>query len=415
MASRKSYPTKYYIRFIAFVVFSIFTFFFRIKKRLPVEVKKLKSPYLLIGNHTGSWDPFVVGQFLPSYTHFVASDAVFRGKVLRFFFTRLGTIPLKKNMKDTKAIRDIIAVIRQGENVGLFPEALRNWAGSSFPIDNSISKLVKLLKVPVVVAVLKGMNLFNPRWAYKVRRTYVEVEYQLLLTSEQIGIMTEDEIFELLKKSIFHNEVEYQRKNRNKIYSQHKAEYINHALYACPECHAIESFSVKGNDFKCNKCYYDIHIDDYGFFERIGTGNLHFDNILDWYNWENIWLADYISNLLNNNYAEVIFEDTNSKIYYSKTDAKLDFIGKADVKLFINRIEILFKERKELIELNLNETQLINPQKNERIEIFYNREAYRIVGARKGMSGLKWEVAVSAIWKKLGQTNKLPAYLGSIS
>jgi 1-acyl-sn-glycerol-3-phosphate acyltransferase len=410
MPGKKVYPTKYYIRFLAFVVFSIFIFFYRIKKKLPDGVKKLKSPYLLISNHTGSWDPFIVGHFLPHYTHFIASDAVFRGKILRFFFTRLGIIPIKKNMKDSKVIRDIIAIIRQGGSVGIFPEALRNWAGSSFPIEKSTSKLVKLLKVPVIVAVLKGMNLFNPRWSYSVRRTHVEVDYKVLLNAEQIELLTEDEIFKLLREAIFHNEIDYQRLNMHKIDSKRKAEHINHALYVCPECHSIESFTVKGNDFKCGICAYEIHIDDYGFFERVGKGNLHFDNILDWFKWENRWMSDYIGVLFENHYEKLVFQDRNSLIYHSKHDAKLDFIGKADVKLFLDRIEIMFVDNQRII-LNFKDLQIINPQKNERIEIFYNSEAYRIIGERKGVSGLKWEVAVNAIWKRMGQEHKLSAYL----
>ena len=99
---------------------------------MPKEVKELKAPYLVLSNHVGFWDPFIAGHFLPPFTHFVASDATFRNKIIRFLLTRLGTIPKKKNMRDTKVIRDIISVIRQGENVGIFPEAVRNWAGSSF-------------------------------------------------------------------------------------------------------------------------------------------------------------------------------------------------------------------------------------------------------------------------------------------
>ena len=123
---------------------------------MPREVKKLKSPYLLLSNHIGFWDPFIVGHFLPRFTHFVSSDAAFKARVAGFFLPRLGTIPKKKNLRDTKVIRDMDAVITQGENVGLFPEAVRNWAGLSLPIDPSIAKLIKFLKAPVVVASMKG-------------------------------------------------------------------------------------------------------------------------------------------------------------------------------------------------------------------------------------------------------------------
>ena len=43
--------------------------------------------------------------------------------------------------------------------------------------------------------------------------------------------------------------------------------------------------------------------------------------------------------------------------------------------------------------------------------MYYNNESYRLFGGRPGVSALKWEVAVNAIWKKLGQEIKLSPYI----
>jgi len=408
---KKAYPTSKFIRFITFIVFTIFAKIYRIKKKMPKDVKNLKAPYLVLGNHVGYWDPFVTGNFLPHFTHFVSSDAAFRKPIIRFFLNGLGTIPKKKNIRDTKVIRDIIAVIQQGENVGIFPEAVRNWAGKTQPMDASISKLIKMLKVPVVVPVLKGMNLFNPRWSKKLRRAKVEVEYKLVFTKENVLNFSEDKIFEILSKAMFHDEVEYQREQKIKIHSKQKAEFINHGLYYCPECHAIDSFAAKGNNFKCTKCNYDIQINEYGFFERVSEGTLYFDNIRDWFEKEERYLLNYIQNKLAEKEKEIIFQDKNSDIFYAKEGFDLDFIGKADIKLFLNRIEIDFKDKDKIITLNFNDLQTINPQVDERLEIYYAGEAYRIIGGRKGVSALKWEVALNAIWKHLGQIHKLSPYI----
>ncbi len=250
---------------------------------MPEDVRKLKSPYLILGNHVGFWDPFVAGNFLPRFIRYVASDVAFRSPVFRFFLTRLGSIPKKKNVRDTKVIRDIIAVIRQGDNVGIFPEAVRNWAGSSFPIDPSIIKLIRLLKVPVVVPVLKGMNLFNPRWSVKMRHTRVLIEYKLLFTVNQVKELSEDELYEQLSRALSHDEVGYQRKAMVPIRSSKKAEYISHALYICPECKSIDTFRCAGNDFHCNKCGYDIHINKYEVAVNVIWKKLGLENKLSPY------------------------------------------------------------------------------------------------------------------------------------
>lgn len=411
MKTKKVYPTKLYIRFLTYVVFFFFTRYFSVKKKLPGEVRKLKPPFLILSNHVGFWDPFIVGHHLPHFTHFVSSDAAFRGKIVRFFLTRLGTIPKKKNIRDTKVIRDIKAVIDQGENVGLFPEAVRNWAGSSFNMDPSIIKLIRLLNVPVVVATLKGMNLFNPRWSRNLRRTRLEVEYKLLFKPESYATLGEDELFSQLSDAIRFDEVEHQRKFMNKIYNNKRAENINHAIYVCPECHAIDSFRVKKNEFRCCECGYDIHINEYGFFERISAGQLHFDNIRDWYNWEEKFLLAYVSARYSENFKGIIFEDLDSRIYHSLSVGNLDLVGIADVQLYIDKIELIFKDRPQNIVFNFNDLQTINPQLNERVELFYDNEVYRFVGGREGVSGLKWEVAANAIWKKMGHDHKLSPYI----
>ncbi len=409
---QKRYPTSPIIRFITHIVFTLFTRYYGIKKKMPDEVKKMKPPYLVLGNHVGYWDPFITGFFLPEFTHFVSSDAVFRNPIIRFFLTGLGTIPKKKSIRDTKVIRDIISVIKQGENVGIFSEATRTWSGTTQAIDPSIAKLIKILKVPVVVPILKGMNLFNPRWAYKIRKTKVEVEYKLVFTANDILKLSEEEIYKKFVSEVHHDEVEYQKIKMNKIRSNKRAEFINHSLYYCPECKSIDTFHAKGNDFYCHSCGYDIHINKYGFFERKSFGKLYFDNIRDWFFWQESEFKSFISDKIKENETQIIFEDEKSRVYIESENKKdLNYTGIAHIKLYIDKIIIDYSDKKEKITMNFTDLQTINPQVNERLEIYYNNTAYRIIGNHPGVSALKWEVAANVIWKFLGQDYKLSSYI----
>jgi len=409
---QKYYPTSPVIRFITHIIFTLFTKYYGIKKEIPEEVKNLKPPYLVLGNHVGYWDPFITGYFLPYFTHFVSSDAAFRNPTVRFFLNGLGTIPKKKSIRDTKVIRDIISVIKQSENVGIFAEATRTWSGCTQAIDPSIAKLIKILKVPVVVPILKGMNLFNPRWSYKIRRTKVEVEYKLIFTTNAILKLSEEEIYKKFVSEIRHDEVEYQKLKMNKIHSDKRAEYINHTLFYCPECKSIDTFSAKGNVFYCRSCGYDIHINKYGFFERKSFGKLYFDNIRDWFFWQKSEFIKFISEKIEENKNQIIFEDKKSRVYIESENKKdLNFTGIADIKLYGDKIIIDYFDKKEKITMNFTDLQTINPQVNERLEIYYKNTAYRIIGNRPGVSALKWELAANVIWKKLNQTQKLSTYI----
>ncbi|MCD6091570.1 MAG: 1-acyl-sn-glycerol-3-phosphate acyltransferase [Bacteroidales bacterium] len=410
MSQKKAYPTSLAIRLLVHLLFTSFTRYYKVKKQLPDEVKNLKSPYLVLANHVGFWDPFVAGYFLPYFTHFVSSDAVFRNPLLRFFLTRLGTIPKKKNMRDSQVIRDIIAVINQGENVGIFPEAVRNWSGSTSPMDASIGKLIKMLKVPVVVPILKGMNILNPRWAYALRSYPMIIEYKLAFTAEQVKELSADELFDGLTNAMHHDDVEFQKSRMIKIKSKKRAEHIGHTLYLCPECNAIDSFRAQGNDFHCSTCNYEIHVDEYGFYSRKGEGKLHFENARDWFLWEEKEFVNYVRAKYQNNFQEAFYTDIDMNVFKNDASGKLKAIGLADVSLYRDKIKIDFKKKEALI-FNFNDLQTINPQTKERLEVFYNNDAYRITGTRPGVSALKWEVAVNTIWNEMGLTAKMAPYI----
>jgi len=414
MKEKKIYKTNLFIKALAVYGFRLFNKYYNIKRKMSDDVKKQEPPYLVLSNHIGYWDPFVSGCFLPYYTRYVSSDAAFRNPKIRYFLNGLGTIPKKKNIRDSKVIRDIVSVINQGNSVGIFPEAVRNWSGSTQPMDVSIAKLIKLLRVPVITPVMKGMNLFNPRWSTKLRKTKVIIEYELLFTAKDLKSLSPNEIFKKLTKALEHDEVEWQRQNKVKIKSDIRAEHISHALYICPECEAIDSFRCSGNDFICNSCGYDIHIDKYSFFERIGDGKLHFDNIRDWFFWEEKKMLTDVTNMFDKSFEGFIFEDKNSEVWFSDSDIDMEKIGHANLKLFIDRIEINFTDRDKLVIMNFNDLKTINPQVNERLEIFYMNEAWRVIGCRPGVSALKWEVAVNAIWKRMGQEQKLSPYINQL-
>ncbi len=411
MKQNQAYPSTFIMRLLARTVFFLFTKYFRIKGRIPREVKSLKPPYLLLSNHAGYWDPFIAGYFLPHFVHFVSSDAAFKTKFQNFFMRRLGAIPKKKNIRDTKVIRDIAAVINQGRSVGIFPSGSRSWAGQSLEFDPSIIKLIRLLKVPVVTCVLKGMSLFNPRWSKKLRRTRVESEYKLFIHPEDLDKFSDQELFEQLKNALHQNDVSWQRKKKNRIFSQKRAEYVNHALFVCPHCLAIDRFRAAGNNFVCIGCKYDIHIDTYGFYKRMSSGKIYFDNILDWYLWQEGWLHDFIQQKIEADYTGQVFTDVGSHVYHEAKMSGFEYIGEANLTLFIDRIEIDFQGKRTNLVMNFNDLQTINPQVNEMLEIFYKGEAYRIIGGYNGVSALKWEIAANVIWKNSGQLNKLSAYL----
>ena len=138
---------------------------------------------------------------------------------------------------------------------------------------------------------------------------------------------------------------------------------------------------------------------------------LHFDNILDWYDWQKEWTFQYVRNLYLQQHSGLIFKDKNSLIYISNSVGDLIPAGVADLCLYLDRIEFVFIEDGRVIQLYLKELQTINPQVDEKLEIIHMEGSYRSVGGRPGVSGLKWEIVVNAIWQMMGEKHKLSPYI----
>ena len=389
------------------IILFFYTRLFSIRSTISPEVKSQKAPYLLLSNHIGTWDPFVVGFFLKDPIHFVSSEAVFRDRFMRMILSRMGVIPKKKNIKDTKVIRTMVTTVNNNNSVGLFPEASRSWTGRTMYIDTSTAKLIKLLNIPVVVSKMKGMQLFNPRWASLLRKTKVMIDFDLVISKDALLQLNEEEIHAKIVKALYHNEVEYQRIQMNRLYSFHRAEYISFVLFVCPECHSIGKIKNHFNDFECNECSSKWHIDAYGFFKGMGHQS-KFDNIIDWYDWQLKYFDTFIDEMASGSNEKPVFSDKNMLVFKEKGKG-FKRIGKCKMIFYIDRIELHFTEKNKLI-MDIKEIQTLSPQLRERIEIQYKDTAYRILSRKKGVSGLKWEMACNRIWKNYDQDYKLSNY-----
>ena len=137
---------------------------------------------------------------------------------------------------------------------------------------------------------------------------------------------------------------------------------------------------------------------------------MYFDNIRDWYYWEEKYMTDFIGGKFDQNDTSVLFEDRKSKLYHSSGDSDVEFLGDADLAFYIDKL-VIRQDGKPDIELNYQDLKTINAQVNERLEMYYNDESYRLFGGKPGVSALKWEVAVNSVWRKLGMDNKLAPYI----
>ncbi len=407
----KDYRIKKSHRLLADLLFGGMSRLYGIRAEIPEEVRQLSGPFLFLANHVGTYEPFLYYYFLQKPIHFVASEGVMQDPFMAWLLKGFGVIAKKKNRRDSKVIREMLQLSRAGHSIGLFPEGNRTWTGNTLYYEPSIAKLIKRMNVPVITARSKGMLLFNPRWAGRLRKTPVRLEYRLIFDREGIAASGEDEIYEKISRALAHDEWEWQRSKRNRIKSRHRAEYLETFLFLCPRCEHTGSLRSRGNEVHCKHCGLHIHVDEYGFFQFEAGSKRRFGNARDWFAWQMGAFEKQLNHALSRKVSEPLFIDPSMHFFEFGSD-KVKKYGPAEVRTYIDRIEV-HPEKGGARVFRFEHIDAISTELHERLELHAGGRSFRLHGRKPGVSSLKYEIAANIIWKKQGSEHKLSAYLKS--
>ncbi len=288
----------------------------------------LEPPYLILSNHFNTFDPFIISYFHMKNIHWVASDALFRNRFLRFLLKRMvGSISKSKSKSDFYTIRQIAEVTRNKGVVGIFPEGQRSWDGQTLPLMYATAKLVKMLRVPIVFCILEGGYHSLPRWSKKRRVGQLTVAFQDPWFPESFLKLTIDEIYKEMTKRLNHNDYDYQKKHWIEFKSRRKAEFLEHVLYICPKCSSMASLISRRNIYQCSQCGFKVEVDPYGFFHMEEDFSIKLHTVLDWNMWQREYLKQQFS-VQRWSAEEVVFSDSGVDHYTGYRDQKMVYQGK---------------------------------------------------------------------------------------
>lgn len=350
---------------------------------------KLKTSYLLLGNHTNFWDPVLIAYKVPDYIYFVSSDEYFRKPVLKKLFKKVGAIPKTKFLSDRATVKNIIKIKNKGGAIGIFPEGRRNWDGTTLEILYPTAKLVKNLKIPVIRALLQGATLSYPRWAKKARKGKLIVDYKQVLSPEGIQTLSVDEIHQVITKELAHNEYTWQRERMIPFKGKNLAEHLELFLFTCPHCQTIGKLKSKQDQFFCQHCGYQTTYNQYGFFET-NLQSLYFDNPASW----NLWQLDNLKQkIAKNQSAEPIIQDHQIILLKGQRLRPLKKIQIGQIALFENRIEFV-SLLGEKFSFQLFKISGLNIQYNNKFEFYYEKELFRFSFKLNLNSAYKWVAAI---------------------
>lgn len=355
--------------------------------------KDLKPPYLVMANHNCVFDPFMIADFVPEPISYVVSDAAFRKPLMGWALGLVGSIPKTKAISDLGTIKNIMAIREKGGVVGIFPEGQSPWDGHSLPIVYATAKLVRFLKIPVVIAHKQGAFFSMPRWAKSKRKGKVTISFELGFSAEELKSSSLDDIYKKLSKFFDHDEYALQKRDMIQFIGEDRAEYLEIALFVCPDCRQIGVMESKGDDFFCRNCGYSVYYNEYGFFER-KEGKLYHDTVRDWNLWQIEYLSGYLSTRGRTNGGEQIFEDSEINLYTGYKTNPLEKLGTGSLRLFSDRLEFSADGSDTVFRFSVGEIMGANVHEDEKLEFYHQDTLYRFDSDNKRISMYKWFLSI---------------------
>ena len=259
-----------------------------IGKKYKVEtigMEDLKPPYMLLSNHMHFIDFELAA--MGTWPHPVSNVVSIDGYVVKFFLLGwIGAIATRKYTTDIHLVKSIRRVLQRGDVLAMYPEARYSPCGTLAFLPDSLGKLVKMNKVPVVAVVHHGNHLYAPFWnVSNKKKVPLHTTMKLILTPEQSETMTPAEINAVLKRELAYDEYRYQKDNGILITNPRRAEGLHKVLYQCPPCLSETDMGSEGAELFCGKCGKRWVWQEDGYLKAV-EGETEFDHIPDWFAWE---------------------------------------------------------------------------------------------------------------------------------
>jgi len=363
--------------------------------------ERLRPPYVLVGNHVSTRDPFLVSYLNPDPVWWVATDAHLRSGPLRSLLGMVGTIPKSKAIPDMVTVETIVKVVRkQGGVVGFFPEGQQCWDGRTQPLFQSTAKLFKLLKVPVIAVKIRGGWASLPRWTWKRRSGGVSVEFSRLLEPEDLARMDAGDIAMRLADALRHDELEWIANEGRRYLSRRRAERLELALFMCPSCSGIGTMRGEANTFRCLSCGAAQRIDSTYRFRRLGPSEPRFADLREWMDWQASAVAAFSFEAAVEGKPTPLFSDDDVRLLRGSRMNPLLHVAKGRLDLYHDRMELVEKGKVHLV-FHVAGIDGIGVLTRQTLEFYVGRHLYQVTFPHRGVSALKWQLAIEALKREV--------------
>lgn len=366
MKKKKEIWAKPYHQAIISIALPFLDLYTRCKYHIKVERYKDKRQLLILMNHQTAFDQFFVSMAFYKPIYYVASEDLFsKGWVSSLIRFLVAPIPIKKQATDLKAVMTCMQVAKEGGTIAMAPEGNRTFSGKTEYMNPAVARLAQKLKLPIAIFRIEGGYGVHPRWADDVRKGKMKAYVSRIIEPEEYNKLSAEDFYTLLTQELYVNEAVADAC----FYHKNSAEYIERAMFVCPDCGLSEFYSKK-DITECKKCGQKIQYLPTKELKGI-TKEFPFRFINDWYEYQ----KDFVNKLNPANYTETPLYTENISlsevILYKKKIPMFDGI----IGLYGDRYVI--KGEDELI-LPFDKISAVSVLGRNKINIYYGDKLYQL-------------------------------------
>jgi 1-acyl-sn-glycerol-3-phosphate acyltransferase len=175
--------------------------------------------FVLVSNHQSFLDPIFCGIPLKKHLHFLARDTLFTNRFFGWLISSVNTIPLRQNEADLIAMRKVIAKLKEGCSVCLFPEGTRTSDGKITPFKPGLGLLCRRGQAAIVPVLIDGAfecwprhkKIFSPG-------KKISVCYGKAITVQQVKEMNDKQLADNLTQTLRRMQADCRLKHGKKPY-----------------------------------------------------------------------------------------------------------------------------------------------------------------------------------------------------
>lgn len=367
---------KYRHRIVRNIAYAVMYPYTRLKYNIKVERFKEQGdrPYLILMNHQTAFDQFFVGMGFRGPVYYVASEDLFsNGWISTLLRWLVAPIPIKKQTSDVSAVKTCIRVAKEGGTIAIAPEGNRTYSGRTGHMNPAIASLAKMIKLPIALYRIEGGYGVQPRWSDVVRRGKMRAYVSRVIEPEEYAAMSKAELFSLIESGLAVDEG-----TADGVFeSDHRAEYLERAMYVCPWC-GLSEFESHGNEIECLRCHRKIN---YGADKRLtGVGfDFPFEFVAGWYDYQ----EDFVRALdLDKHLSEPMYRDSarlSEVILYKR---KQPLREEASISLYGDRI-VIDETREDALTLPFSELEALSVLGRNKLNIYHGEKLYQLKGGKR--------------------------------